>query len=122
MGCTAETWCESGDCMNVNPGELNKRIEIIQMETANDGEGFPVQKEKVIRRPWARVSQHSAKEKFMAGREMSDVKMRFLIRYGKTELNEDMMIRYKKELYEIKMIHNYLESNEYMEIIGERKA
>lgn len=122
MGCTAETWCESGDCMNVDPGKLNKRIEIIQMELTNDGEGFPVQKEKVIRKPWARVSQYSAKEKFMAGTEMADVKMRFLVRYSRTQLNGDMLIRYKGELYEIKMINNYSESNEYLEIIGEKKV
>lgn len=107
--------------MNVNPGELNKRIEIVRMETSYDGEGFPVTRERVIRRPWAKVTQNSAKEKFLAGTEMSDVKMRFLIRYSGTELDEDMLIRYKNDLYTITMIHNYSESNEYVEIIGEKK-
>lgn len=108
--------------MNVDPGELKKRIEIIRPGASYDNEGFPTGEDSVIRRPWAKVSQYSAKEKFLAGTEISDVKMRFLIRYGKTELDETMLVRYKGELYEIKMINNYSESDEYAEIIGERKG
>ena len=108
--------------MEVNPGELKKRIEIIQPQNSYNDEGFPVREGTVIRRPRAKVSQYSAKEKFLAGTEMSDVKMRFLIRYSRTELNEDMLVRYKGRLYEIKMINNYSEGNEYVEIIGERKG
>lgn len=108
--------------MNVNPGELKKRIEIIQPGVSYDSEGFPSGEGIVIRRPWAKVSQYSAKEKFLAGTEMADVKMRFLIRHGRTELDETMLVRYKGELYEIRMINNYSESDEYVEIIGEKKG
>lgn len=106
--------------MNVNPGELNKRIEILLISEEQDEDGFPVSEPVVIKRPWAKVSQYSAKEKLLAGTDMSDVKMRFLIRYSKTKLHDDMIVRYAGKLYEIKMINNYDESNEYIEIIGER--
>lgn len=107
--------------MNVNPGELKKKIEIIKQDISYCG-GIPSGKWTVVRRPRAKVSQYSAKEKFLAGTEMADVNMRFLIRHGRTELDETMLVRYKGMLYEIKMINNYSESDEYVEIIGEKKG
>ena len=39
--------------MQVNPGELNKRIEIYCMDSEDDDEEFPVPVKKTVRSTWA---------------------------------------------------------------------
>lgn len=104
--------------MYVNPGELNKKIEIIQTVSEGINEnGFPLPPiEKVIRKCFAKVTNTSGSEILKANSEFSDAKKRFLIRYTDTELNTDMIIRYKGKDHDIKYVNPYEDSKEYLEI------
>lgn len=102
--------------MNVNPGELNKKIQIIQKEEQEDEDGFPVLSDKVIRTCWARYSNTSGSEIIKAGTEFASAKARFLIRYSSVPINEDMFVRYQGKDYNIEYINPYGDSKEYMEI------
>lgn len=104
--------------MYVNPGELNKQIQIIQMVSAGtNSNGFPLPPtEKIIRKCWAKVSNTSGSEIIKANSEFSEAKKRFLVRYTETEINTDMVVRYNGKDHDIKYVNPYGDSKEYMEI------
>lgn len=102
--------------MNVNPGELDKKIQIIQKTEQQDEDGFPVLSDIVVRRCWARYSNTSGNEIIKAGTEFASAKARFLVRYSPISINEDMFVRYRGKDYNIEYINPYGDSKEYMEI------
>lgn len=102
--------------MNVNPGELKKKIQIIQQIEEPDEDGFPKLSEKVVRTCRAKYSNTSGSEIIKAGTEFASAKARFLVRYSDKEFNEDMFVRYKGKDYNIEYINPYGDSKEYMEI------
>lgn len=104
--------------MNVNPGELNRKIQIVQKKEIQDQDedGFPILKDEVVRTCWARYSNTSGSEILKAGTEFSSAKARFLVRYSPTEINTDMFVRYMGKDYNIEYINPYGDSKEYMEI------
>lgn len=102
--------------MQVNPGELNKRIEIYCMDSEDDDEEFPVPVKKTVRSTWASFKRTSGTEKFRSGKDMSEVQCRFLARHTLRELNTDMKILYDGATYEILYINDYEDSHRYDEI------
>lgn len=102
--------------MEVNAGKLNKRIEIIQIEKELDGDGYETVKETVVRRPWAQFSQTSGTELTKANADMSEVMVRFLIRWSSTPMSRKMVVRYAGDDYEIEYINGYGDSLEYVEL------
>lgn len=104
--------------MHVNPGELNRQIQIIRMVPAGtNSNGFPLPpKEEVVRECWAKVANTSGSEIIKAHSEFSEAKKRFLIRYTDTEINTDMVIRYSGKDHDIQYVNPYGDSKEYMEI------
>lgn len=108
--------------MEVNPGELNKRIVIFQVvPDGEDDEGYPLgTEEKVIRKCWAKFSRTGGTEAVKSGSEMESLKCRFLVRYSKKEIDESMQIRYAGKIFNIKYVNDYGDSHEYIEIWCER--
>lgn len=109
--------------MNVNPGELNKKIKILKIEPGSkDEDGFPVaEKEITVRETWAKVTNQSGNNLIQANTEFAEVTKRFLVRCTKTKINTDMFIRYRKSDYDIRYINNYGESDEYLEILAKAR-
>lgn len=105
--------------MNVNPGELNKKIQIVRIEKKNFKGGFALEKEnEVIRDTWAKVTRVSATEVMKAEREINVTRCRFLIRYSPVEITHSMFILYAGTYYQIEYANNYGDSNEYIEIMA----
>ena len=106
--------------MNINPGELNKRIKIVKCDhESRDTDGYPVFDYVTIRECWAKFTQQSGSETVKNGTEFSDAKCRFLVRYSKTEIDTSMNIQYNGKLYDIKYINGYGDAYEYQEIWAE---
>ena len=107
--------------MQINPGQLNKRIRIITDADLGDkdSDGFPITTETVVHECWARVSNVSGVELIKANADFSKVNTRFLIRYTSKVITTDMIIRFKSVDYNIRYINNYGFSNEYIEILAE---
>lgn len=103
--------------MYINPGELNKRIEIylIREDETNEN-GFPIRTETLVRRCAARLSDTSGAELRKSGSEFSDAKRRFLVRWTPTEINTDMIVRYAGKDYDIEYVNPYGDGREYVEI------
>ena len=102
--------------MNINPGELNKKIQIIQKKETQDEDGFSALTDVVVRTCWARYTNTSGSEIIKAGTEFSCAKTRFLVRYSPVSINEDMFVRYNGRDYNIEYINPYGDSREYIEI------
>lgn len=111
--------------MDVNIGDLNKRIKILSStgdgDDNTDDDGFPIPIETVIHDCWAKVSQVSGTELIKANAEFTNVSTRFLIRYTPKGIDEDMKILFKGKRYDIVYINNYNFSNEYIEILTSKK-
>lgn len=91
--------------MVVNAGELNKRIQIFRK-----GEEQPAHS------CWAKFSQTSGSTVQKAEADWGEVKVRFLIRYTKKDLDRKMFVRYAGADYEIEYINGYGDNRQYIEI------
>lgn len=105
--------------MQVNPGSLDKKIEIIKYETQKDSDGFPENKEIVVLRTWAQVTNTSGAEIQRSNSDFSEVKTRFLMRTPKQKLDKDMFVRFGGNSYNIVYINDYFYDKNYTEIMTE---
>lgn len=101
--------------MNVNPGELDKRIQIISATKTYDSEGYYTETETVVRTCWAKFSRTSGTELTKSNSDFSEVKCRFLIRYV-AEIDRKMFVRYSGDDYEIVYVNDYDDHHEYIEL------
>lgn len=106
-----------------NPGELNKRIQIVQLvETTeqddwgfapDDGQDEPV----VVHECWAKVSDESGTKALENASEFSVAKRRFFIRHTATAITTEMMVKYGGSYYSIvRPPTTYGDSGRFMEI------
>ena len=102
--------------MNVNPGELDKKIIIFKKLEERDENAFPVGKKEIIRKCWATFHRMSGSEKMAAGIDIAEERCRFLCRYSEKNITPQMFIRYKDDIYNIVFVNDYEDSHEYIEI------
>lgn len=102
--------------MNINPGELNKKIQIVRKKEEVNENGFPVLTERIVRSCFARYTATSGSEIIKAGTEFSKAKARFLVRHSQIPVDTDMIVRYAGRDYNIEYVNPYGDSREYMEI------
>ena len=107
--------------MQVDPGKLDKKIQIILRTNAGqDDAGFDTDEtEVVIRNCYAQVTNTSGKELIEGGRELSETKKRFLVRYTSTKITTSMIIKYGGDEYDIQYANRYQERKDYIEIWAE---
>lgn len=104
--------------INVNPGELDKKIIIFQEIPGEKNEnGYSEKSRETVRRPWAAVNRISGTEKIESGTTLKDVNMRFLVRFSKKTVDTSMFVEYRKKIYNIVYVNNYGDNDEYIEII-----
>lgn len=102
--------------MNVNPGELNKKITIFEYIETQDEDGYPVKKKNVVHSANASFKRMSGTETVKANADFTTEKVRFLIRYTIKSIDRRMIVEYNKKEYEIEYINDYEDSHEYIEI------
>ena len=102
--------------MHIDPGQMNKRIEIIRRESVRDESRYPVDKDPVVYRCWAKFSQTSGTEAIRANADFADLKVRFLIRWPPVSIDRKMLVLYNGAEYEIVYINGYGDSRQYIEI------
>lgn len=105
--------------MYVNPGELNKRIDICQI-AEKDKYGFRNKEPTVIMSRWAKVTKISGKETDGAGTDTSESSVQFLIRYSKNNIDTNMLVRYCGKLHEISDVEDIQERHEYLKLTCKR--
>lgn len=109
--------------MNINAGELNKRIHIIEIvDEEQDADGYPIPVERIVRTCWAKFSRISGTEVFKANADFGEVKVRFLIRTGFRAIDRKMLVRYGGEDYNILYVNDYDDAGEYTELMCARRT
>lgn len=106
--------------MNVNPGELNKKITIFEYTETQDEDGYPVKKKNLVHIANASFKRMSGTETVKANADFTTEKVRFLIRHTRKELDRRMFVEYNKKEYEIEYINDYEDAHEYIEIWATR--
>ena len=102
--------------MNVNPGELRKRIQIICKAKTYDADGYPTETDQIVHSCWAKFSQTSGKELNKNNADFMNVDVRFLVRYTDVIISRKMIIRYSGNDYQIDYLNSYGDGKEYIEI------
>lgn len=105
--------------MQINPGIFDKKIKIMRYEIQKDLDGFENKEEITVLNTWAQVTNTSGTEILRSNSDFSEVKTRFLMRTSKTEINKDMYIKFRGNIYNIVYINDYSYDKKYTEIIAE---
>ena len=100
----------------INAGEYNKRITIYQLTEQEDGGGFKVKDETVILSVYATVKTTRGFTLITSNTDFEKAYTNFTIRFPKTEVTRDMMIRYNGKDYTIEYLNNVDEANVELEI------
>lgn len=103
--------------MNVNPGDLNKRIKIQRYTRTGDADGYYTDDWVTVYTVWAQFSRQSGAELRGANADFAEVKVRFLIRH-REGIDRKMTVLYRGKRYEIEYLNDYGDRHEYIEILA----
>ena len=100
----------------INAGEYKHRITIYKVTDAEDKDGFRTKTEAVILSPYAKVKTTKGFTLISSNTDFEKAYTNFTIRYPKTEITRDMLIRYNGKVYSIEYLNNVDEANVELEI------
>lgn len=105
----------------IDPGELNRRIEILRITGQKDAAGYLVGGPQLatVRECWAKFTRTSGSEKEKNNADFTEIRVRFLIRTPPkdTVIDRKMLVRYRGNLYEIEYVNDYGDEGQYTELI-----
>ena len=97
----------------MNPGRMNKLIQIQAKSKDQDAAGQPLEVFVLVADLWAEINPLIGKELLLAGEIGSEVTHNVTIRY-KPNIRPDQRIIYKNRIFEIIYVINKNEDNEFM--------
>lgn len=104
--------------MQINPGDFDKKIEIVKHELQKDADGFDIKTEVVVLTTWAQVTNSSGTEVVRSNSDFSEIKTRFFMRTPKTKIDKDMYIKFRGNVYGIVFVNDYSYNKKYTEIMA----
>ncbi len=106
--------------IRINPGNLNKKIQIVEYIIAKDSDGFETKEEYLVLKTWAQVSNESGTEAQRSNSDFAQIKARFLFRTPpKTKITANMVIKFNGNVYDIAYINDYGYDRLYTEILAD---
>lgn len=99
-----------------NAGKYNRRIQIYQVTKGKDAAGFPADVETLVLTVYAEIKTTKGFTLVMNNTDYEKALTRFTIRYPKTVITYDMIIKYRGKTYTIQYINNVDEANEELEL------
>lgn len=108
----------------IDAGDYNKKISIYKIVQNKDNDGFPIKKEIVILKPYAKVKTTKGMTLIINDSDFEKAYTNFTIRYSKIvedcynslEINRKLYIQYKNNKYTIEYLNNIDESNIELEM------
>lgn len=100
----------------INAGKYNKKISIFQQIEIEDNDGFVKNNEDIILETFASVKTTKGFTLIASGSDFEKAFTNFTIRYPKTEITRDMLIKYNNKIYTIEYLNNINEENVELEI------
>lgn len=100
----------------INAGKYNKKIEIYSTTEDTDAQGFQTTSESLVLATYAAVKTTKGFTLIAANSDFEKAYTNFTIRYPRTEINRDMIIKYRGKTYTIEYLNNVDEANVELEI------
>lgn len=100
----------------INAGKYNKKIEIYSKEKIKDEEGFLVEEESLVLSAHASVKTTRGYTLIANDSDFEKAYTNFTIRYPKTQITRDMIIKFKGKIYTIEYLNNIDEEKVELEI------
>lgn len=100
----------------INAGKYNRRIEIYSTAEDTDADGFQTTAETLVLTTYAAVKTTKGFTLIAANSDFEKAYTNFTIRYPRTEINRDMIIKYRGKTYTIEYLNNVDEANVELEI------
>lgn len=100
--------------MNINIGQLNKRISIVKVDKTKDPDGYWTESETVVHTTWAKFTEGVGKETTRNNADYSEIVAEFLIRKTSVKLSRKMIVQYGGKRYEIQHIGPYRENSSFL--------
>lgn len=100
----------------VNAGKYNRKIVIYQVIKGKDKDGFPADIEQEVLTTYAEVKTLSGYTMIIQDTDFDKAFVNFTIRYPKTEINRDMLIKFRDKVYSIEYLNNIDFANIELEI------
>lgn len=99
-----------------NAGKYNRRIQIYQVTKGKDAAGFPADVEALVLTVYAEVKTTKGFTLIMNNTDYEKALTRFTVRYPKTVITYDMLIKYRGKTFSIEYINNVDEANTELEL------
>ena len=99
-----------------NAGKFNRRIGIYQVTKGKDSAGFPTKTDTLVLTVYAEIKTTKGFTLIQNNTDYEKALTRFTIRYPKTAITYDMLIKYKGKTYTIEYINNVDEENKELEL------
>lgn len=90
----------------MNAGKYSHRITIYRTQVVKDAQGFQSLQETVVLRPYASVKTTKGMTIIKNNSDFEKALTNFTIRYPKTEINRDMLVRFRGKVYTIEYLNN----------------
>ena len=100
----------------INAGDYKHRITIYKVTNGEDKDGFGNRTEAVMLQPYAKVKTTRGFTLISSNTDFEKAYTNFTIRFPKTEVTRDMLIRYKGKDYTIEYLNNVDEAGVELEI------
>ena len=100
----------------INAGKYNKKIKIIEVDGAKDSSGFPTGTQKTILSTFASLKTTKGFTLIANNTDFEKAYTNFTIRYPKTTITRDMLIKFNGKLYSIEYLNNVNEANIELEM------
>ena len=100
----------------INPGNYNKKISIYTVQETEDNDGYIQKIETVVLETFAKVKTTKGYTLIASGSDFEKAYTNFTIRYPKTKITRDMLIKYNSKVYTIEYLNNVDEENIELEI------
>ena len=100
----------------IDAGKYNHKIEIYGVVYTKDLDGFQHREEQLVLTTWAEIKTTKGTTIIRNDSDFERAYTRFVIRYPKTEINRDMIIKYAGKVYTIVYLNNMDEAAVELEI------
>ena len=100
----------------INAGKYNKKISIVKQKESEDNDGFLNKEENVVLETFASVQTTKGFTLIASGSDFEKAFTNFTIRYPKTEITRDMLIKYNSKTYTIEYLNDIDEKHIELEI------
>jgi SPP1 family predicted phage head-tail adaptor len=100
----------------INAGNYNKKIIIYKNEKVKDSDGFSIDQEVEVLKTYAKVKTTKGFTLIANNSDFEKAFTNFTIRYPKTEITRDMLLKYNNKIYTIEYLNNIDEANIELEM------